>query len=213
MTRNPTYICVLDFEATCDEGSTRDNEIIEFPSVLLELVDEEYIVISEFQEYCKPIANPEITKFCHDLTGISQEIVDASDTFPNVLKRHHKWLIDNTKNGGVLMLTVGHWDLGVVMISECKKHNIIPPKVYQRYINIKQLFDVFYKSKSRGMTNMLNYLHITLEGRHHSGIDDCRNTAKILQRIIADGCEIRNSNIVTVNQNSYTITKNKSKKN
>ena len=30
-------------------------------------------------------------------------------------------------------------------------------------------------------------LGLALEGRHHSGIDDSRNIARILQRMIADG--------------------------
>ena len=29
------YICVLDFEATCDDVKKRSHEIIEYPSVLL----------------------------------------------------------------------------------------------------------------------------------------------------------------------------------
>jgi inhibitor of KinA sporulation pathway (predicted exonuclease) len=44
-----------------------------------------------------------------------------------------------------------------------------------------------YKVKAGGMVNMLNYLNIPLEGRHHSGIDDTRNIAKILLKIISDG--------------------------
>lgn len=37
------------------------------------------------------------------------------------------------------------------------------------------------------MVGMLEYLGIKLEGRHHSGIDDTKNIAKILLRIISDG--------------------------
>ena len=37
------------------------------------------------------------------------------------------------------------------------------------------------------MTGMLNFLKIKLEGRHHSGIDDTRNIAKIMLKMINDG--------------------------
>ena len=37
------------------------------------------------------------------------------------------------------------------------------------------------------MANMLKGLNLTLDGRHHSGIDDCRNTAKILIKLIELG--------------------------
>ena len=55
MTSNPAFVCVLHFEETCEKDvKYYDNEIIEFPSVLLKLEDKEYKVISTFQKYCKP---------------------------------------------------------------------------------------------------------------------------------------------------------------
>ena len=33
------------------------------------------------------------------------------------------------------------------------------------------------------MPNMLEDLQLKLDGRHHSGIDDCRNIAKIVERL------------------------------
>ena len=38
-----------------------------------------------------------------------------------------------------------------------------------------------------GMVRMLNMLGLRLVGRHHSGIDDCRNIARIVQRMIQAG--------------------------
>lgn len=37
------------------------------------------------------------------------------------------------------------------------------------------------------MPNMLDYLKIPLTGRHHSGIDDTCNIAKIMLKMIEDG--------------------------
>merc|ERR1711988_1134748 len=52
-----SHIVVLDFEATCCDVSGRSypNEIIEFPSVLL---DRSGKVLDEFQVYVKPVKNP-----------------------------------------------------------------------------------------------------------------------------------------------------------
>ena len=36
------------------------------------------------------------------------------------------------------------------------------------------------------MAMMLRDLHIELEGRHHSGIDDCRNIAKVAIALLRD---------------------------
>lgn len=55
----------------------------------------------------------------------------------------------------------------------CLKMN----RIYKKYINIRDIFNTFYSIKSRTMVDMLNIL---LEGHHHSGIDDCRNIAKII---------------------------------
>ena len=37
------------------------------------------------------------------------------------------------------------------------------------------------------MVGMLQYLKLKLDGRHHSGIDDTRNIAKIMIKMIKDG--------------------------
>jgi len=37
------------------------------------------------------------------------------------------------------------------------------------------------------MDKMLEYLNLTLDGKHHSGIDDCRNISKILGKMVKDG--------------------------
>lgn len=94
------YICVVDFEATCEEDNPSDylHEIIEFPMVListhtLEIVrwicDEGRIVlllicriacndftfiiqVHTFQAYVKPELNPQLSDFCVKLTGITQ---------------------------------------------------------------------------------------------------------------------------------------------
>lgn len=53
------YICVLDFEATCDNAIENfDNEIVEFLSILLKWNGTNYEQISEFQQCCKPLLNP-----------------------------------------------------------------------------------------------------------------------------------------------------------
>jgi inhibitor of KinA sporulation pathway (predicted exonuclease) len=212
----PEFICVLDFEATCEENVKHfDNEIIEFPSVLLKYDDDSqvnparsnnYIVISEFQQFCKPLKNPVVSKFCNELTGITQEQVNKGNNFISTLNDHHHWLINQT--GGwcdnVLILTCGFWDLGKVMIEECKKWKIIPPKVYMHFINIKNDFKKFYKiEKGLSMVRMLEILNITLEGHHHSGIDDCRNIAKIWKKMVLDGYIMPDESVIKIDPISY----------
>ncbi len=200
---NPEFVCVLDFEATCDGSKNYDNEIIEFPSVLMRFDGTEYTVVSIFQQYCKPSRNPTVSNFCLELTGITQEMVNNGNKFINSLNDHHKWLINET-NGNVIFVTCGAWDLGTVMINECKKWKTIPPTTYLKFVNISTEFKKFYKSSGgAGMKRMLEYLGIELTGRHHSGIDDCRNIAKIWQKMVEHGYILSNHSINRVDKSMY----------
>jgi inhibitor of KinA sporulation pathway (predicted exonuclease) len=37
------------------------------------------------------------------------------------------------------------------------------------------------------MTNMLSKLGLELQGRHHSGLDDCRNIGRVLVELVKRG--------------------------
>jgi ERI1 exoribonuclease 2 len=65
------YLIVLDFEATCDDQTQLEpQEIIEFPSVLIDIASK--TVIDEIQTYVRPLRHPALTRFCTSLTGITQ---------------------------------------------------------------------------------------------------------------------------------------------
>jgi inhibitor of KinA sporulation pathway (predicted exonuclease) len=197
------YICVLDFEATCDEdmkASNMDHEIIEFPSVLLKYEDGCVQRISEIQMFCKPKNNPVLTKFCKDLTGITQEQVDQGISFPEAFHNHLSWLKANIPNfektwldQRVCILTCGRWDLETMLPKEYKNWNLSKNDihdVYRSFVNCKEEFKFFYKCENvYGMTFMLDYLKLNLEGKHHSGIADCRNIARVVEHMIKDGCD------------------------
>ncbi|MGH0178021.1 UNVERIFIED_CONTAM: hypothetical protein FKN15_076564 [Acipenser sinensis] len=54
---------------------------------LMQTVQTESITEDSFQEYVKPEVNSQLSDFCVQLTGITQETVDKADTFPNVLQK------------------------------------------------------------------------------------------------------------------------------
>lgn len=59
---------------------------------------------------------------------------------------------------------------------------------YSRSINIKESFRKHYRLRyEQGMSQMLQALKLPLEGRQHSGIDDCKNILTIIRRMRADG--------------------------
>merc|ERR1719502_2081902 len=104
-----SHLVVLDFEATCcDETKNWPNEIIEWPSVLIEYPS--LRKIDEIQMFVKPVKNPALTKFCTELTGITQQQVDAGISVEQALKKYTAWLAEHNVNRP-LFLTCGDWDL------------------------------------------------------------------------------------------------------
>lgn len=89
--RELEFICVLDFECTCQEDTSGyPHEVIEFPVVVLELATRK--IVAEFHSFCKPTVNPILTPFCTKLTGITQAQVDDAPSFPSVIDNLSTWL-------------------------------------------------------------------------------------------------------------------------
>ena len=191
------YFCVLDFEATCNNNNISwINEVIEFPSVLYRYDSQNSdvpMLVSEFQEYCQPeYINGEdgLTDFCKSLTGITQKKVDNAQKFPDVLNNHYQWLVDNVGEDldNIYIVTCGNWDMMYMFDDEITRLSIEPPSIYNRFINLQDIFkDAFGKKKKCGLISMLRMFGLTFEGRHHSGIDDCRNAGIILIELIKSG--------------------------
>lgn len=191
---NPRFLIILDYETNCTEfGKPDPQEITEFPCVVYDVKNDTIDRTKDFRYFIKPVTNIKITDFCTKLTGITQKDVDSGIYFVEALKEHRKWMVSNDflKNGklnGCMFVTCGHWDLKTALPNYCKFLNCPVPTYFHNWCNIKILYDKFYGKKSGSMVNMLHDLNIELEGRHHSGIDDCFNIAKIAQRMIKDGC-------------------------
>lgn len=188
-----THAIVLDFEATCDDQARPSpQEIIEFPSVLVSL--DTLAVIDEFEAFVRPVHHPALSDFCRELTSIRQTDVDGAPVFPEVLRDHMAWLDKHGMDGtNAVMVTCGDWDLGTMLPAQCPVCD--PPvealaPIYTRWHNIKRSYcEVTGKAKAPGMAGMLRERDLTLVGRHHRGIDDCRNIAALLKDLINAGAE------------------------
>ncbi|KAL7854165.1 hypothetical protein AOLI_G00210090 [Acnodon oligacanthus] len=189
------YICVVDFEATCEENNPSDfpHEIIEFPMVLIDTHTLE--IVDSFQEYVKPELNPQLSDFCIELTGIAQEMVDEADAFPRVFRRVVAWLQEKelgTKYKYAL-LTDGSWDMSKFLYTQCRLSHIRYPQFARKWINIRKSYANYYKvarNKTK-LSCMLENLGMKYEGRPHCGLDDSRNIASIAIRMLKDGCQLR----------------------
>ncbi|KAK9767310.1 hypothetical protein K7432_003005 [Basidiobolus ranarum] len=183
------YLC-FDVEATCEEGVNFDflNEIIEFPIIL---VDSNFEIVDTFHRYVKPSKNPTLSEFCTKLTGITQETIDKSASFGEVLLEFEVWLNQHSlfKENSSVFITDGPFDIRDFIEKQCDHSHIIRPKYFTRpWIDIRKLFGKFYKCEKRNINGMLAKLDLTFEGREHSGIDDAKNIAKIAKRMHEEGC-------------------------
>nr|ODN91141.1 hypothetical protein L203_01343 [Cryptococcus depauperatus CBS 7841] len=148
-----SFLC-FDVEATCRGGREFDypNEIIEFPVVLLRWGapnnEGKRILerVDSFRSYVRPTWRLELTDFCKSLTGISQqETVDASPTFPQVLKMLEEWMDKWDLRGekglkDALWVTDGPWDLRDFIPKQLHitPTNPLPNYFHGPYLNVKR---------------------------------------------------------------------------
>lgn len=138
-------------------------------------------MVDRIQLYVRPIVHPELSAFCTELTGIEQSTVDAADEFPIVFDRYNAWV---AQWPDAVFVTCGNWDLKTALPRQAEVVGLRVPARYQRWIDIKHEFEAHYCIKARGLAGMLVSLGMTFEGRPHSGLDDCVNTARVMVRML-----------------------------
>lgn len=170
---------IVDLEATCwAQGNNPDRmEIIEIGAVLLESASGP--VRKEFASFVKPVASPQLSEFCTELTSIRQEDVDSAEHFFTVFPRFLEWIGDEPFR----LCSWGAYDLNQFR-KDCERHKFALPASFANHINLKQEFSRVKSVKPKGMKGALEMMGIPLEGTHHRGIDDARNIAKLAQIIL-----------------------------
>ncbi|XP_071476963.1 3'-5' exoribonuclease 1-like [Diadema antillarum] len=187
------YLCVIDVEATCMEINPIDyiHEIIEFPVVLVNTRTRQ--IEDTFEAFCKPVINPKLSKFCQQLTHISQFMVDKAEEFPVVLQHTERWM----KSKGLgskhsfAIATDCSLDMDLYLQLQCKVSEISYPKYAREWINISKVFANVYKTKRVPLRTMLDNIGLAFAGQPHRGIDDARNIARIAMQLLEDGAELK----------------------
>lgn len=213
---NTDYFIVIDFEATCEEKNPPDypHEIIEFPAVLVST--EKMETVDVFHSFVRPVINPQLSEFCRNLTGVEQTVVDAADPFPVVHDRFLAWMAAHELGSkhSFTLVTDGPFDMGRFLYLQVKQVGMPYPMHYAaHWANLRKCFANFYKRggecytpiygssavKLPGLQTMLDMLGLTFEGAPHSGLDDAKNIARILVKLLEDRAFVRvNERIVDV---------------
>lgn len=180
MPNEKDYYLIVDLEATCSEDTTvpRDEmEIIEIGAVMLNARN--YEPESEFQVFVRPVRHPHLTPFCRQLTGIRQEDVDAAVGFANAMEQFRGWMDDYRSS---LFCSWGDYDRKQ-FARDCEFHNVAWP-FGPEHMNLKRAFARATRPmKEMGVSLALRYLGLSFKGSPHRGLDDARNTARIVQQL------------------------------
>jgi inhibitor of KinA sporulation pathway (predicted exonuclease) len=176
-------IIVVDIEATCWEGNRvpkgMEKEIIEIGICLLdtrsgERSDKEAILV-------RPERST-VSRFCTQLTTLTQEQVDGGIKFAKALRHIKKKY--RTKDRA--WASYGDFDRKQFR-RQCESFGL-PYPFGPTHLNVKTLFALFFGLPHEvGLPHALRELDLALEGTHHRGVDDAWNTAAILERILSNG--------------------------
>lgn len=212
------YLIVIDFEATCFEKPFNRNkqEIIEFPACLLNL--ETGAIEKEFHKYLRPIEIPELSDYCKNLTGITQETVDEGELFPDVMEDFRKWVKSTAKefqllfpkykksniDGNCAFVTWGNWDFLIQLRNECTRKKVYKPSFFNQWIDLKEIYIEKGTFKTQfTFGDALEQSGIKFVGRPHNGLDDARNTAQLAYQMHKEGCFLR----ITKDLNQHELNK------
>ncbi len=170
-------ILVVDLEATCWEQDSKyqrtHSEIIEIGICELDIHTGE---MSNNQGILVIPEHSNISRFCTELTSITPEMVQKEGvSFEEAIDI----LFDEYDSSAYTWASYGAYDRNK-MLEECRKKFVDFPFGSQ-HINVKEEFKRCNGlRKGIGMGRALKRLQIPLEGRHHRGVDDANNIAKIL---------------------------------
>jgi inhibitor of KinA sporulation pathway (predicted exonuclease) len=181
-------VVVVDVEATCWKKGvfSRQKETIEIGAVRL-LLDRAPSSWPEFQTFVRPRRYPRLSSFCRELTGITQENVDAAPMFPEALRLLLDWLQPVER---VVLATWSRYDLWQLDL-DLENHGL--PKLAIPGLDVKKLATRIVGAKSLEKTALelapddlstAASAKVDISMPSHRAVPDARRTARILDRLV-----------------------------
>lgn len=180
-----SYIACVDIEATCDDQPGFDRSSMEIIEFGLTLLNPEYKVVGTMNTFVRPTINPILTKFCKELTTITQEQVDTAQTWDEVAPMIAQFFVDaadGVEDFNVVWTSWGDFDKNKIG-KECIRCNVPNPMPKQHY-NLKFLEAAHRNSKKQhGLNGTLANMAIVFPGTLHRACDDAMAVALVLQQL------------------------------
>jgi inhibitor of KinA sporulation pathway (predicted exonuclease) len=174
---NDRPVLVIDLEATCsDDGSIspQEMEIIELGAVWVTPAGK---VLDTLQRFVKPKLRPALTRFCTELTHISQSDVESAPSWPTVASELQAFAQLHTN--GQCWGSWGAYDRRQIE-RECVRHTLAYPLPDLRHENLKALFAKDREMKQVGMHMALKLANLEPLGEHHRALSDAINISRLL---------------------------------
>jgi inhibitor of KinA sporulation pathway (predicted exonuclease) len=177
---------VIDVEATCWAGQPPPGAVSEVVEIGLAVVD---LVARKRVERHRVMVRPtrsRVSAFCTELTGITQAEADAGMSFADAcdtLVRLH---------GAAVRPWAGWGDYDRhQFVRQCAADGVPYPfgrPAERAHANAKAVFAGAHGLRKRpGMAQALDLAGLPLEGRHHRGVDDAWNIAKLVLGLVERG--------------------------
>ncbi len=174
---------MYDIEATCWEGRPPGmvQETLEIGAYRLDRFGD---IHSSFQRLIKPILHPQLSLFCHKLTGIDQADVNKAKSFDVVAEQFVQWsgFLDSPD---VVMASWGRFDFRQLR-KDCALHQLEDDwldyciDLKEQYRSIKGL------PKAKGLKAAVEREGFDWMGEEHRALDDAKNTVQIFRKLLDD---------------------------
>lgn len=170
---------IVDIEATCWKG-WENRELMEIIEIGAIKIDQSFEIVDEFVTFVQPVKTDALSKFCTELTSITQADVDNAPLMPLAYKRFIEWI----DAPAFVWYSWGGYD-ATQLRSDLNHHDLTPHPSLDNHVDLRRSYAKFRNlEKEIGLRKALRKEGIEFVGRHHRGIDDARHSACLAQLVL-----------------------------
>lgn len=169
---------VIDLEATCWKGTPPKGQQSDIIEIGIAEIDVASLEITRSEGILIQPSRSEISEFCTQLTSISKETLKGAPDFNSAINYIRNEYAPKYKPWA----SWGGFDKKR-LIKECPEKGTIYP-FSEDHINAMTLYCASQGvTRRKGLKKALRSLDIQFEGTPHRGVDDAKNTAKLLIKL------------------------------
>ncbi len=171
---------IYDLEATCWETHPPGyvQETIEIGAYK---VNEYGEVRGKFNRFVKPAVHPNLSLFCKELTGITQNYIDKAHAFPIVIEEFMNW--GRVGEQDYVLCSWGNFDRRQ-LAHDCRLHRM-EGEWTERHVNLKEQYRMMRNMRyGIGLKRAVENEGILFTGQHHRGISDAENLVKLFLKFL-----------------------------